>query len=157
MLGLSPHPEGGYYRETYRSTESIDAAHLPGRFGGARCVSTAIYFLLEGHEISALHRIKSDEVWHFYDGASLTLFLILPGGASREVVMGRDAGRGAVLQAVVPAGSWYGAVVNDPESYALVGGTVAPGFEFEDFELAEPRSLLVLYPQHRALIERLTA
>ena len=156
-LDLAPHPEGGYFRETYRSSGRIDASHLPPRFGGARCFSTAIYFLLEGTQRSLLHRIKSDEVWHFYDGASHTLFLILPGGDPREVVMGRDAGRGEVPQAMVPAGSWYGAVVNDPESYALVGGTVAPGFDFDDFELAERTGLVALYPQHRALIERLTA
>lgn len=156
-LGLAPHPEGGYFRETYRSAEGMADSALPARFGGPRCLATAIYFLLEGHQVSALHRIKSDEVWHFYEGAPLTLFLILPGGELREVVMGRDADRGEVFQAVVPAGSWYGAVVNDPDSYALVGGTVAPGFDFADFELADRSSLRALYPEHRVLIERLTA
>lgn len=156
-LGLTPHPEGGHFRETYRSRERVDGTHLPSRFGGTRSFSTAIHFLLEGRQHSALHRIKSDEVWHFYAGGALTLFLILPGGDLQEVVMGRDAARGEVLQAVVPAGSWYGAVVNDPESYALVGGTVAPGFDFDDFELGERSRLIALYPQHRALIERLTS
>jgi predicted cupin superfamily sugar epimerase len=155
-LGLQPHPEGGYYRETYRSLETVAAAHLPARFGGARCFATAIYFLLEGGERSLLHRIKSDEVWHFYAGAALTLFMILPGGDAREVSLGPDPRRGDVLQATVPAGAWYGALVSDPRSYALVGGTVAPGFEFEDFELAEREALLARYPRHRALIERLT-
>lgn len=155
-LGLAPHPEGGHYRETYRSPEALAAAGLPARFGGSRCFSTAIVFLLEGQQRSLLHRIKSDEVWHFYAGATLRLFMILPAGELREVAMGRDAERGEALQAVVPAGAWYGAVVSDPESYALVGGTVAPGFEFEDFELADRSRLLARYPQHRALIERLT-
>jgi len=95
-------------------------------------------------------------VWHFYDGAPLALTVIAPGGALREIAMGRDAAAGHVLQAVVPAGAWYGAVVTEPEGYSLVGGTVAPGFDFADFELAERRALLREFPQHRAVIERLT-
>ena len=107
---------------------------------------------------SRLHRIKSDEVWHFYDGAPLTLYVIAPSGAIERIVMGRDAERGEVFQAVVPAGSWYGAALAlaEPASYALVGGTVAPGFDFADFELGERGSLLARFPQHRAVIERLT-
>jgi uncharacterized protein len=156
LLALSPHPEGGHYRETYRSAEHLPAEHLPARFGGARCLSTAIYFLLEGAARSRLHRIKSDEVWHFYDGAPLTLYVIAPSGALDRVVMGRDAERGEVFQAVVQAGSWYGAALADPTSYALVGGTVAPGFDFADFELGGRARLLAEFPQHRAVIERLT-
>ena len=155
-LGLVPHPEGCYYRETYRSPEHVGAAHLPSRFGGPRCFSTAIYFLLESGQRSLLHRIRSDEVWHFYAGAPLALFAIAPDGRLREVVLGPDAERGQVFQAVVEAESWYGAVVNEPDSCSLVGGTVAPGFDFADFELADRRALVTAYPQHRALIERLT-
>jgi len=95
-------------------------------------------------------------VWHFYDGAALVLSVISPDGALRETLLGRDAGRGEALQAIVPAGAWYGAVVTDPASYSLVGGTVAPGFDFADFELADRAALLREFPQHRALIERLT-
>ncbi len=156
-LGLIRHPEGGYYRETYRAPETVAAEALPARFGAARCFSTAIYFLLEGSQCSRLHRIKSDEIWHFYAGDPLTLFMILADGAAREIVLGADPARGEAFQATVPAGAWYGATVSDPGAYALVGGTVAPGFDFEDFELADRRALLTRYPQHRALIERLTA
>jgi uncharacterized protein len=155
-LRLAPHPEGGFYRETYRASETVEAAHLPSRFRGARVHSTAIYFLLPGDQISALHRIESDEVWHFYTGSSLTLSMLHPDGRLEEVRLGPDFARGERFQAVVPAGAWYGAKVDDPHAYALVGGTVAPGFEFADFELADRAALLARFPQHRETVVRLT-
>jgi uncharacterized protein len=156
-LGLVPHPEGGFYRETYRAAETIAADHLPARFPGARAFSTAIYFLLPGDQVSLLHRIKSDEVWHFYAGTSLTLALIHPDdGRLEECRLGPDPERGERFQVLVPAGRWYGASVDDPDSYALVGGTVAPGFDFADFELADRETLLARFPQHRPVILRLT-
>jgi predicted cupin superfamily sugar epimerase len=155
-LGLAPHPEGGFYRETYRAGETLEASHLPPRFGGRRAHSTAIYFLLPGDQISALHRIKSDEVWHFYAGTALTLAMIHPDGRLEERRLGPDPGRGQTFQAIVPAGCWYGAAVDDRASYALVGGTVAPGFDFADFELGDRAQLLARYPQHRPTILRLT-
>src|SRR5262245_40645527 len=112
-LGLVPHPEGGFYRETYRAAESIEAAHLPARFGGRRAHSTAIYFLLLGDQISALHRIKSDEIWHFYAGTTLTLTLLHPDGRLQAHRLGPAAERGETFQALVPAGCWYGASVDD--------------------------------------------
>jgi len=155
-LRLEPHPEGGFYRETYRAIEAIEAAHLPPRFGGRRVHSTAIYFLLPGDHVSAFHRIKSDEIWHFYAGTALTLTLIHPDGRLETQRLGPDPDRGQSFQALVPAGCWYGAIVDDPESYALVGGTVAPGFDFADFELADRAALLAQFPQHREIIVRLT-
>ena len=155
-LGLSPHPEGGFYRETYRAHEMIGADHLPAPFGGPRACSTAIYFLLPGDQVSAFHRIKSDEIWHFYAGSPLTLTLIHSDGRLETRALGPDPGRGEGFQALVPAGCWYGAAVDDPASYALVGGTVAPGFDFADFELADRAALLARYPQHRPTILRLT-
>ncbi len=155
-LDLKPHPEGGYYRETYRSEEIIHPHHLPGRFDGPRNVSTAIYFLLLGHQVSLLHRIKCDEVWHFYAGSSLTLDMIDSTGKQSTVVLGSDASGGEVFQAVVPTGSWFGAAVNDPASFALVGCTVAPGFDFHDFELGNRNELLSKFPQHHNLILWLT-
>jgi hypothetical protein len=156
LLDLTPHPEGGYYRETYRSPETAAAAHLPPRFAGPRAISTAIYFLLPGDQVSALHRIRSDEIWHFYAGSALTLFVIHPDGRLERARLGPDATAGERFQALVPVGCWYGATVEDPVSYALVGGTVAPGFDFADFELGERAALLREFPQHRAVIERLT-
>jgi hypothetical protein len=156
-LGLVPHPEGGFYRETYRAAETIAADHLPERFGGTRAFSTAIYFLLPGDQVSLFHRIKSDEIWHFYAGSALTLALIHPeDGGLEECRLGPHPERGERFQVLVPAGCWYGVRVDDPDSYALVGGTVAPGFDFADFELADRRSLLAAFPQHRHAIVRLT-
>src|SRR5262245_14881759 len=129
-LQLKPHPEGGYYRETYRCAEVIPRAGLPARFSGPRSLCTAIYFLLQGEDFSALHTIKQDEVWHFYDGAALTVHVIDPEGCYSTLQVGRDVAAGQVLQGVVPAGCLFGATVSDPASYSLVGCTVAPGFDF---------------------------
>lgn len=156
VLKLSEHPEGGYFRETYRSDESLAKGALPTRFGGDRACSTAIYFLLEGDDFSALHRIKQEEVWHFYDGSSITIHVIAPGGDYFTIKLGRDPQGGAAPQAVVKAGYLFGVTVDDPRSYALAGCTVAPGFEFADFEMPTRAELCRLYPEHRQIIERLT-
>ena len=155
-LGLVPHPEGGFYRETYRSEELVDAAALPDRFDGSRSYSTAIYFLLRGHEYSALHRIASDELWHFCTGTPLTIHTIDSAARYGRIHLGSDPEQGQVFQAVVSAGTWFGAIVDDPDAYALVGCTVAPGFDFADFQLASRSALVTQYPQHRAVIQRLT-
>ncbi len=155
-LELQPHPEGGWYRETYRSAEFIPEATLPERFGGERCFSTAVYFLLEGEDMSALHRIKSDEVWHFYDGGSLTIHVITPNGEYSEIRLGRNPDVGETLQAIVSADCWFGADLSDQGSYALIGCTVAPGFDFADFEMANRDELSKLYPQHQDVIKHLT-
>jgi len=155
-LALRRHPEGGYYRETYRSKESIARENLPERFGGNRAFSTAIYFLLPSEEFSTFHRIKQDEVWHFYDGSALTLHVIDPKDKYSSMKLGRDIDRGETLQAVVGAGCLFGASVDDPDSYTLLGCTVAPGFDFNDFEIPPREELLARYPQHRRIIEKLT-
>jgi predicted cupin superfamily sugar epimerase len=153
-LGLVRHPEGGWFRETYRSTETIAASALPERFRGERCFSTAIYFLLQRGDISALHRIHSDEIWHFHEGAALTVQLITPQGEWREILLGRNPSRGERFQGVVPAGCWFGAeTLGD---FSLVGCSVAPGFDFADFQMADRMELTGRYPQHAALIRRLT-
>jgi predicted cupin superfamily sugar epimerase len=155
-LQLRPHPEGGYFCATYRAAETIARAALPERFQGDRAFSTAIYFLLDQQDFSALHRIKQDELWHFYDGSSLTLHVIADDGRYSCIRLGRKVEDGEVPKAVVPAGCLFGATVDDPSSYALVGCTVAPGFTFDDFEMPTYDQLLKLYPQHRHLIEQLT-
>lgn len=155
-LGLQPHLEGGFYRQTYVSSELIAQPHLPPRFSGPRAFSTAIYFLLEHPDFSAFHRLKSDEVWHFYTGAPLTLWLISPQGALSSLSLGPDPSKGHRFQATVPAGCWLAASLDTPGSYALVGCTMAPGFEFADLELAQRGALVQQFPQHRPLIERLT-
>lgn len=155
-LQLRRHPEGGWYRETYRSAEILSRAALPPRFSGDRACSTAIYFLLEGEDFSALHRIKQEEVFHFYDGSGLTLHLIEPAGTYAAFKLGRDLAAGELPQAVVPAGWLFGATVNDPRSYSLVGCTVAPGFDFADFSMPSREELRRQFPQHRQIVERLT-
>ena len=155
-LGLEAHPEGGYYRQTYKAELILAKGSLPAEFTGARAASTAIYFLLRGEVFSAFHRLRSDEVWHFYVGATLVVHVIDGGGPYSEILLGSDAEAGEVLQAVVKAGCWFGSRVRDGKGFALVGCTVAPGFEFEDFEMGKRSGLVREYPQHRALIEGLT-
>ncbi len=155
-LGLAKHPEGGYFRETYRSSETLEKGALPSRYGGTRSFATAIYYLLQGHESSSLHRIRSDELWHFYCGASLTIHMIDHEGTYSATRLGNDPEKGEVIQAVVPEGCWFGATVDDPASYALVGCTVAPGFDFSDFELGKRKELIDRFPEHLVLIEKLT-
>jgi predicted cupin superfamily sugar epimerase len=155
-LDLSPHPEGGYYRETYRADLSLPAAALPERFDGARDAAALIYFLLPAGAFSALHRIRQDEAWHFYAGAPIALHQIRPDGTHEAVVLGRAVEEGQRLHTVVPAGTWFGATVGDGAEFALAGCTTAPAFDFADFALADRAALTAQHPQHRALIERLT-
>ncbi|OWT66245.1 cupin domain-containing protein [Candidimonas nitroreducens] len=153
-LGLQPHPEGGHYRETYRGAQQV----LRTPQGPARSAGTAIYYLLHDQAYSAWHRIASDEIWHFYAGGTL-LVHVLQEGAAIPIHTHRlgDALRdpAAAYQAVVPAGSWFGAELAEPDGYALVGCTVAPGFEFSEFELADTDALLAGHPGHGDLIRRL--
>ena len=155
-LNLIAHPEGGYYRETYRSQLSIAREALPPQFTGSRLVSTAIYFLLDGENFSAFHRLRSDELWHFYAGSPITIHVIEPDGGYSAIHLGSDPEAGDVLQAAVKAGHWFASHVRDPRSFALAGCTVAPGFDLADFELGKRQELVRLYPQHRNLIESLT-
>jgi predicted cupin superfamily sugar epimerase len=152
-LALQPHPEGGWYREVYRSPEMLDEAMLPSRFDGARSISTAIYFLLMPGDVSRLHRIKQDELWHFYDGSPLQLHRIRPDGSSQSQLVGRTAD--SLPMAVVPAGDYFGAEVTD-DGFSLVGCTVAPGFDFADFEMPSRDELYTQVPDHADLIMRLT-
>jgi uncharacterized protein len=155
-LGLKPHAEGGFYRETYRAPLRIQKSALHGPFRGDRNASTAIYFLIDGENFSAFHRIASDEMWHFYAGSTLTVEVIDPTGDHSQILVGNHPEAGEEFQAVVPAGCWFASHVKNPHSYSLVGCTVAPGFDFADFEIARRTSLAAEFPQHRALIERLT-
>jgi len=154
-LHLEPHPEGGWYRESYSSDGSIPHTALPERYQGPRPWSTLIYFLLEGHRVSRLHRIHSDELWHFYAGSPLTVHIIDSNGEYRPMRLG-GAGHPDPFHGVVSAGAWFGATCDDPEGFSLVGCTVAPGFHFDDFELGRRSDLLACFPQHCDLIERLT-
>ena len=153
-LELLPHPEGGYYKESYRSAGTVAASCLPG-FGGDRSFSTAIYFLLEQSDFSAFHRIKSDECWHFYEGGSLLIHVLQQNGEYACKRLGKNLGEGELLQVVVPAGAWFASEPAPRSTFVLVGCTVAPGFDFEDFEMAKEENLLQLHPKYEALIKRL--
>lgn len=153
-LRLEPHSEGGLFRETWRSPES--AGGLPGRFVGPRALATSIVYLLRAGECSRLHRLRSDEIWHFHDGGPLHLHLLVPGEGYRLLTLGRDPARGESPQCVVPNGCWFGAEPAAGAAFALVGCTCVPGFEYGDFELGSREDLLARFPEQRALVERLT-
>jgi len=155
-LGLVQHPEGGWYRETCRSHEQISGSALPDRFNGPRSCYTAICFLLEQGDYSALHRIKSDELWFFHGGAGLTIHLLTVDGTCSAIRLGADIAAGEAFQAMVPSGTWFGAEMSGAGEYSLVSCVVAPGFDFADFEMGDRNLLLQQYPDHAALITRLT-
>jgi uncharacterized protein len=147
-LDLKPHPEGGYYRETYRSGQSIP--------GTSRAHSTGIYYLLVPGAVSRFHRLPSDEMFHFYLGGPVTWVMLGPDGGTRKAVLGPDLGKGEAVQLLIPGGTWFGGYLNEGGAYALMGTTVAPGFEFEDLVLGRREELLARFPRAEAEILRLT-
>lgn len=155
-LNLQPHPEGGFFKETYRSHEIIPKAALPERFSGDRVFSTSIYLLLSKDNFSAFHRIKQDELWHFYDGTSLTIHIISLDGSHSTTKLGKNIDEGEIPQVVVKAGCFFAAETNDKESFSLTGCTVAPGFDFADFEMPNRDKLIELFPQHVEIIKKFT-
>jgi len=155
-LGLETHPEGGFFKEVYRSDETISHTALPKRFSGERVFSTSIFYLLNKNDISLFHRIKQDEIWHFYEGASLTIHCISPDGVYSALVLGRDIECGESFQVVVKRGCHFAAEINNKESFSLAGCTVAPGFDFEDFELPSRMELIGAFPQHEKIINSFT-
>ena len=155
-LGLQPHPkEGGFFRETYRSTESIAADALPSRYRGVRQFCTAIYYLLTPTTFSALHRLRSDEIFHFYQGGPVRMIQLHPNGAAETIVLGPDLAAGHQLQVVVPRGVWQGSFLESGD-YGLLGCTVAPAFDYADYEHGDRTALLAGYPAFTEWITRLT-
>ena len=157
-LQMERHPEGGWFREIYRSTENVPVSALPNRFKGNRSFGTSIYFLLEGKEYSAFHRIKSDEIWHFYSGSCLSIFQINASGDLVKHKLGNQPEKGEKLQLVIDKETWFASRLENQDniSFALVGCTVSPGFDFEDFEMAKKSQLLASYPQHKEIISELS-
>jgi predicted cupin superfamily sugar epimerase len=153
MFDLKRHPEGGYFAETYRSSESIPRGALPSRYRGDRNISSAIYFLLPAGTVSRLHRIASDEVWHFYLGGPLEILQIPPSGELGKVILGPDVLAQQKLQHVVSAGHWFCARPVEGSGYSFVGCTVAPGFDFKDFEIADPEDLVRRFPELKREIQ----
>lgn len=154
-LNLQPHPrEDGYFAETYRSTDRMTWESLPGRYEGAHCFSTAIYFLLKSGGFSEMHRLRSDEVFHYYKGAPARLLVLCPDGSGQVVHFGNDLSAGQVPQFVVPRNCWQGMMTEG--EYTLFGCTVAPGFEYSDYESGNKSELLSKYPEFAKWIARLT-
>lgn len=153
-LGLSPHPERGYFVETYRADQRVNA--LSPRETRERSASTAIYFLITALEPSTyLHRLASDEVFHLYEGGPLEVLRLFPDGSWDVAVLGLDFGAGQRPLLVIPAGTWFGTELTPNATHCLIGCTVAPGFEFEDFELARNGELEARYPEASARIQRM--
>ncbi|MDR3369227.1 cupin domain-containing protein [Rhodoferax sp.] len=155
-LQMQPHPEGGYFKETYRSAQVMDVARPGSAELASRNISTGIYFLLEQGNFSAFHKIRSDEMWHFYAGHALEVLELAENGQMRCTRLGPDLLHGEVFQHVVPADTWFAARVAGNGAFSLVGCTVAPGFDFADFSMADRAALLAAFPQHRQTITDLT-
>jgi len=152
-LDLLPHPEGGFFKEMYRSGATVSADIMEEGLEGSRNLATGIYFLITEGNFSAFHRIKSDEMWHFYYGEPLIVHVIELDGTYTKLSIGLDLENGQTPQAVVPAGAWFAS--ESLGTYSLVGCTVSPGFDFQDFELAKKAELTLAFPQHLELIGRL--
>jgi predicted cupin superfamily sugar epimerase len=155
-LGLEPHPEGGYYRETWRSRVQLPGAALPAAYAGERCAGTAIYYLLTPDTFSAFHRVASDEIFHFYRGDPVELWTLASDGSGGCTTLGSEVEKGMHPQAVVPAAAWQGSRLKAGGAYALLGTTVAPGFDFDDFEMATRDVLAAAYPDFAAIVAALT-
>lgn len=149
-LQLLPHPEGGFYKETYRAEMKIANEN-----GHLRNVSTAIFYLLEGSDRSHFHRIKSDELWFFHAGQTLEI-LVLNDHGIEKILLGNNFEAGELPQACIPANSWFASHVNEEKGFALVSCTVAPGFDFADFEMAEREALIRAFPEHQETILQFT-
>lgn len=155
-LGLEPHPaEGGYFAETWRARENIDGAALPQRYGGSRSAGTAIYYLITPDSFSAMHAVASDEVFHFYLGDPVEMLQLHPDGEGRVARLGTDLDGGERPQLVVPAGVWQGSRLVAGGRFALLGATVAPGFDFADYSHGQRDELVRGWPEHASMIEAL--
>ncbi|MGD2035181.1 MAG: cupin domain-containing protein [Bacteroidales bacterium] len=155
-LNLKPHPEGGFFRETYRANLEVDQKHLPFGFSGNRKLSTSIYYLLRSEDISRFHRLHSDELWYYHYGSSLKVVMIDKEGNKHTWILGARPDKAEKLQVLIPAGTIFGAEVIDPDSFSLMGCMVSPGFEFDDFDMFDKEELLQAYPKHAAAIEKFT-
>jgi uncharacterized protein len=157
LLDLKPlEIEGGFFRETYRSPQVIPASALGGRYGSDRPASTCIYYLLTSDTVSRMHRLPSDEVFHFYLGDPVEMLVLHAAGSGSTATLGLDLMAGQRPQVLVPGGNWQGCMLADGGDYALLGTTVAPGFEYADFELGDCNTLAEQYPDYAGIIRELT-
>ncbi len=152
-LELREHPEGGYYSEIYRSLKTLNSNE---DIGISRNLATSIYFMLKSGQVSKLHKLKSDEIWYFHDGSPLRVFLLNKSGNFQIAILGNNIVQDQQPQLIIPADTIFGAEVILPDTYSLIGCAVIPGFDFKDFELLKRDELLVIWPNYKKLIERLT-
>jgi len=156
-FGLEPLPEeGGFFKSSYRSSDILPTGALPKRYNGPRHLGSAIYYLLTPETCSRMHRLPTDELFHFYLGAPVNILLLYPDGTSGIMTMGQDIQNGQVLQALVPRGCWQGAYLATGGAFALMGATMSPGFDYDDYEAGDRKTLVLQYPNRMALIEKLT-
>ncbi len=155
-LNMTKHPEGGFFAPAFRASEQISRDGLPDRFAGNRAIVSSIYYLLEKGRFSTFHRLKSFEIWNFFEGDPLTIHVLDPHGALIEKRLGPDFDAGESFQAAIEPENWFAAEHRGPGEFTLAGCTVAPGFEWEDMEIAGRAELQARYPQHAEIIERLT-
>lgn len=153
-LDLKPHPEGGFYKEEYRSSVEIPHKDLPVGYKSARKIATSIYYLLRSEDISKLHRLRSDELWYYHAGSPISVVYIDAEGKKHKNILGGRPDKAEKLSMLIPGGCIFCAEVPQKESYSLVSCVVAPGFEFEDFEMFDKDDLLQAYPNHAELIEK---
>ncbi|MGB9145932.1 MAG: cupin domain-containing protein [Acidobacteriaceae bacterium] len=157
LLNLRPHPrEGGWFAETWRSQETIPHDALPSRYAGPRAAGTSIYYLLEPQSFSEMHRLASDEVFHFYLGDPVEMLQLAPGAPGRRLVLGPDVAAGMLLQTVVPQGVWQGSRLVPGGRFALLGCTVSPGFDYADYESGARADLTRAWPDWNKMITLLT-
>ena len=156
-LNLLNHPEGGFYKEIYRSSEYIEGIHLKDKRKGNRNLATSIYFLLRSGEKSLLHRLKSDETWYYHFGSPMHLFCIEPRGDLKEIIIGTDIEKREYLQVTISEGTIFGGLVYGSGTYCLASCMVSPGFSFEDFQLMSREYMLEKYSKHKDIIIKLTS
>lgn len=156
VLDLKEHPEGGYFKETYRSKGFINSNSLDENYSGNRNYSTCIYFLLTSEQFSAFHKINQDEIWHFHEGSPIKLHTISESGKHHEFLIGNNITKEEHPQLIVPGNHWFTASIFEEESYALVSCTVSPGFDFADFILPTRSELIEKFPQHKEIITQYT-
>jgi uncharacterized protein len=155
-LNLNAHPEGGFFREIYRSDETLSNKTLPVRYTSQRTFSTSIYYMLVENQISHFHCLKSDETWHYYTGSQVIIHCLEPDGTYNQIKIGCQFENSIFPQFTIKKGTWFAAEIEDKNSYSLIGCTVAPGFEYDDFELGNRNSLFEQFPNHKELITRFT-
>ena len=157
LLKLEPHPlEGGFFQVTYRSADVLPTSALPERYNGPRALGSAIYYLLTPDTCSRLHRLPTDEIFHFYLGDPVSVLLLMPDGTSDTLTLGPDIARGQTVQTLIPRYCWQGAMLREGGSFALMGTTLCPGFDYDDYEQGDREELVALYPHQKNLIETLT-